>query len=187
TCSAMVETFARDGWQEINRLWEQKELSTEECANKTFELFDAVPDDIKKLMKSIEIDDYFIAFLKLCKRQEDKVYILSDGYDLNIQTILKKYNIDVPYFCNRLIYTDKFMIQCPHINQSCGKCGTCKTTLMKQLKEPGSQTIYIGDGYSDTCPATHADIVYAKGSLYAFCMENGIDAIPYQSFKDIIG
>jgi len=186
TCAAMVEAFARDGWKEINQMWENKELSTQECANRTFELFDTTPADIKKFIDSMEIDDYFIDFLNLCRSKDYKIYILSDGYDFNIQTILDKYNIDVPYYANQLVYTSVFKIQCPHINESCGNCGTCKTSLMYKLREKGSQTIYIGDGYSDTCPALNADLVFAKGTLYKFCTEKGLNVIQYDNFNDII-
>lgn len=186
TCTAMVQAFAREGWQELNELWEKKELSTEECAKRTLELFCAAPGDVAKLMDNMEIDAYFMDFLKLCRSQNDQVYILSDGYDFNIQTILHKYNIDVPYYANRLIYANGFKIECPHFNETCGMCGTCKTSLMSTLAGHECQTIYIGDGYSDTCPATHADIVYAKDTLYQFCSENQIDAVPFKTFQDII-
>jgi 2-hydroxy-3-keto-5-methylthiopentenyl-1-phosphate phosphatase len=186
TCKAMVQAFARDGWQELNQLWERKELSTEECANRTFELFRATPSDIAKLMDSMEIDDYFIDFLDLCRSNDYQVYILSDGYDFNIQTILHKYHIDVPYYANRLVYTNGFKIECPYFNESCGKCGTCKTNLMSSLGGNECQTIYIGDGYSDTCPASHANVVFAKDELYNFCLDNQIHAIQYKNFNDII-
>lgn len=186
SCAAMVEAFAREGWQEINRMWEEKELSTVECANRTFELFQTSPDELKDFLTKIEIDEYFPAFLEVCREKAYKVYILSDGYDLNLKTILEKHHLTVPYYCNQLIHADGFQIKCPYINESCGSCGTCKTTLMDKLQETDSQSIYIGDGYSDICPAAKADIVFAKGTLIKLCQEKGIPAFPYQNFQDII-
>lgn len=57
---------------------------------------------------------------------------------------------------------------------------------MLKLKEKDSQAVYIGDGYSDVCPATKADVVFAKDTLYEICREKGIQAIAYRNFKDII-
>jgi 2-hydroxy-3-keto-5-methylthiopentenyl-1-phosphate phosphatase len=185
TCAAMVEEFARDGWQELNDQWERRELSTQECANLIFALFDATIHDIARFIYEIEIDPYFSKFLELCRSHDYKVYILSDGYDFNIETILGKYNLQVPYYANKLVYGSAFAIECPYINEDCGKCGTCKTRLMESLKGE-CQSIYIGDGYSDTCPAQHADLVYAKDTLYRFCLEKGIKAIPYRNFNDIV-
>lgn len=187
SCFAMVKALARDGWQELNKQWEDKKLSTLECANQTFELFDASIDDIKALMDTIEIDQYFQEFLALCRGKGYEIYILSDGYDFNIQTILDRSNISIKYFANRLLYDQgRFRAECPHQSSSCERCGTCKTELMKQLTPEGSQTIYIGDGHSDMCPAAKADIVFAKDVLYRYCQKNGINAVLFTDFNDII-
>lgn len=186
TCAAMVEAFAKDGGEQINKLWEDKKLSTEDCANMTFDLFKADIEDVRKLLEGIEIDEYFKEFLSICKDKDYKVYILSDGYDFCIKTILDKYDIDVPYYSNKLIFNEKFKIECPLKNNSCGSCGTCKTSLMNKLKEPGDEVVYIGDGYSDTCAAMSGNIVFAKGFLLEYCRQKGIDVVPYNSFNDII-
>lgn len=186
TCAAMVEAFAAEGWQEINEKWERKELSTQDCANRTFQLFDAGIEDISKLMESMEIDDFFKDFLNICRELGYKVYVLSDGYDYCIDAVFQKNDIEAPYYANRMMYEQGFKIECAHFNEACGNCGTCKTKLMAALKEVGSQTVYIGDGYSDTCPAMNADIVFAKGDLYKYCQDKGIRAILYNNFADII-
>jgi len=185
TCAAMVEAFAAEGWQEINEKWERKELSTTECANRTFQLFDANMDSIEKLMGSMQIDNFFKEFLSVCQKKDYKVYVLSDGYDFCIETVFRKYGIKVPYYANKMAYDQGFQIECPNINIACGTCGTCKTKLIKELREAGSQVVYIGDGYSDTCPVVSADVVFAKGDLYKFCLEQGIAAIHYADFNDI--
>lgn len=186
TCDAMVQAFAEGDYDDINQLWVDKKISTKECANRIFELFNASIDDVRKLLDTIEIDDYFKKFLSFIHNKGYKIYILSDGYDLNIRTILNKYDINIPYYSNKLLYDDGFSIECPNVNMSCGQCGTCKSGLMKSLKGSSDRVIYIGDGYSDACPAKHADIVFAKGTLYKLCKNEGIDAIPFENFEDII-
>ena len=186
TCWAMVQAYARAGWEEINRQWENKEISTQECAQRTFELFDATPGELQKLVEGIDIDPFFIDFWHWCRKRDYPVRILSDGYDFNIRIILNKYRLPIPYYANRLIYDRGFKIECPYLNQTCGNCGTCKTALMQKLKHAHSRTIYIGDGYSDTCPARHADLVYAKGTLYEYCADQGLPVLEYQNFHDIL-
>jgi 2-hydroxy-3-keto-5-methylthiopentenyl-1-phosphate phosphatase len=186
TCFLMVNTFAGDGWKEIDDLWERKEISTEECASLTFKLFQADLDDVKKLLETVEIDDYFMEFMDLCQRQGDDIYILSDGYDLIIDTVFKRYGIEVPYYANRMLYGEGFQIAFPYLNLDCGQCGTCKSSLMKRLKGEAEQVVYVGDGYSDTCPAGKADLVYAKGVLYRYCLEKDIPVVGFETFQDII-
>lgn len=186
TCFLMVNTFAGDGWKEIDEQWERKEITTEECASLTFKLFRADLDDVRKLIETVEIDDYFMEFLDLCRKQGDDVYVLSDGYDLIIDMVFKRYGIEVPYYANRMIYEDGFQIACPYLNPDCGQCGTCKSSLMKRLKGDAEQVVYVGDGYSDTCPAEKADLVFAKGVLYRYCLEKGIPVVCFETFRDII-
>jgi 2-hydroxy-3-keto-5-methylthiopentenyl-1-phosphate phosphatase len=45
---------------------------------------------------------------------------------------------------------------------------------------------YIGEGYSDQCPAQYADIVFAKDALQAFCQRENISYYLYDSFIDVI-
>lgn len=186
TCRAMVQAYARAGWEELNRGWENKEISTEECANRTFELFDATPGELKKLVEGIDIDPFFIDFWQWCRDKDYPVYILSDGYDFNIRIILSKYQLSIPFYANRLVYNGGFSIECPYLNRTCGNCGTCKTSLMGELKDADSQAVYIGDGYSDICPARQADMVYAKGTLYKYCIDQGLPALEYHDFGDIL-
>lgn len=185
-CAAMVEAFAGAGWREINKRWERKEISTEQCANMTFNLFQADLSDLKRLLDTMEIDEYFKEFLGLCRERGHRVYVLSDGYDLCIEAVFEKYHINVPYYANRMIYDGSFKIECPGTNPACGICGTCKTRLMEELKGEGNTVVYIGDGYSDTCPATRADVVFAKKDLYRFCRDNGVSARYFTDFKEII-
>jgi 2,3-diketo-5-methylthio-1-phosphopentane phosphatase len=186
TCFAMVKAFASDGWEEIDRLWQEKKLSTKECANRTFQLFNAKPVDLELFLNTIEIDPFFKEFVQTAKIHGDKIVVLSDGYDFNIKTVFHKYEIDLPFYSNKLSYNGNFHIDCLYSDESCGNCGTCKTNLIKKLKGDSDSAIYIGDGYSDFCPAKHADIVFAKNTLLEHCLKSGIKATPYRNFGDII-
>lgn len=186
TCEAMVESFAAPGWQEINLQWERREISTEECAKRTFQLIQANLEDLNRLLDTIAIDGYFKEFVEYCRAKGYPYYILSDGYDYNIEYILKKNDLQVDYFANRLLYEDGFIISCTYHNPACGTCGTCKTTLLAKLKQANCQAIYIGDGTSDLCPAAMSDLVFAKGRLLKYCRARGLEVQPFADFQDIL-
>lgn len=183
----MVYKFCRPGWREINERWERGELSTEDCAQLTFRLMDATWHDVLQLVNSMELDDYFPEFVKLCQRKKYPIHILSDGYVELIKPILQRYGLHwLPVYANHLQYENGlFNIQCLKLNDQCAKCGTCKVTLLNQLRQ-NKRAIYVGDGYSDMCVCQHADLVFAKDALWDYCIKNQIAAHHYESFKDII-
>lgn len=187
TCSAMVKLFAIGAWEELNRLWEDKKLSTAECARQTFQLMKATPADLRQLLDGIEIDEDFPDFLAFCRERGYQVTVVSDGYDFNIKAIFARYKIEVDYYANKLSYDVKkgFAIESPFEDSSCRDCGTCKTALIKRLSSSGDRIVYIGDGHSDKCPVQAADVVFAKGFLYKYCLENGIKVSPFRTFRDI--
>lgn len=189
TCMAMAEAFARGNWQELELQWQKGELTTEECARETLKLFDAGEEELRKLLTDhVTIDSHFIPFAQFCRQKGHEIYVLSDGYDYNIETVFDKYGIkDIPYFANRLIIKGrKFDIECIHSSRECPRCGTCKAELMEKLKPEGALAVYIGDGYSDLCAAKKADVIFAKGVLLSHLCREGIPAMAFDDFSDIL-
>lgn len=187
TCDAMVREFARDGWQYYEKLWENGEISTEQCAIEISKLMDVDEEKLINLLNGIEIDEYFIDFLNFCRSYGYKVVITSDGYDFNIKTVLKRYGIEIEYYSNKMWFEDgKASVQFMNANGSCRKCGMCKRDILNQFKDEGVYIIYIGDGYSDLCVAKYADEIFAKRVLKKYCEENGIPHIPFENFNDVI-
>jgi len=191
TAAAMINAFVPEAdypaIMQISELWQRREISTMECANRAFQYFNADLNSMLSLLKTITIDDSFLQFLDICAQSGDQAYVLSDGFDLCIKTVFQKYAIDLPFYANTLVYDNGFNIKCPHSNPACGHCGVCKTSLMQRIKKTSRWSVYIGDGYSDTCPVIHADMVFAKEPLYTLCRDKGIEAIKFNSFAEIAG
>lgn len=185
-CCAMVAEFAREGWEKINLQWEAGNLSTEECAQLTLDLMDAEPGQLDDFFENMEIDDSFPDFVAWAEQQGYPIAILSDGYDNYIGKILNRNGLNIPYYANHLEYGQGWKIKCLHRDKDCQQCGVCKTEIMEGLIKPGYISIYIGDGYSDACPAEHADIVFAKNSLARLCAGKGIAFYNYDNFNDVL-
>lgn len=185
-CYTMVKIFAREGWAELNTLWEKGVLSTGECAQATLDLMSVLPEQLKAFFNQMEIDPAFPAFLKWAGERNHPVYILSDGYSSYIDLILKREQIDLKYYANNMEYHEGWCIDMPHHNPECGKCGMCKKGKIEELAGPGDIKIYIGDGYSDLCPARYCDIVFAKPTLAHLCAQEGITFYIFNGFGDIL-
>ena len=188
TCVAMSEAFAVGDWKSFEEEWAQGLINTAQCARKTFKLFDADRERLLRLLREIKIDDYFVPFLEMCRKRGYEIYILSDGYEINVRTILENHGIsDVPFFANELVISGgDFDIQSPHASDSCDECGTCKTELLNKLKPADALTVYIGDGLSDTCASKETDVVFGKGKLLAHRRENHLPVLPFEDFRAIL-
>ncbi|WP_072774174.1 MtnX-like HAD-IB family phosphatase [Desulfitobacterium chlororespirans] len=186
-CALLVETLAGEGWRELNEGWERKELSTLECARRTFKLFNSNdPEVFRQLIDQAVFDPRFSDFAAFCERRGFSLIILSDGYDFYIEYLLQREGLSLPYYANKLLFAPQLDVETPYSSGECELCGVCKLQLMEKLLKPGYRSVYIGDGTSDFCPAERADKVFAKSRLYQHCQEVGKEAQLFESFQDIL-
>lgn len=120
---------------------------------------------IKKIIsRNLKISKGFYEFYINTQRHGNKLIILSDGFDIYIEAFLKKYNMEIDFFSNKIIDTpDRTLsLKHPYHHPSCPMCGTCKSKILQNIKENYEKTIYIGDGDSDLCPSFYSDIFFGK-------------------------
>ncbi len=168
--------------------WRDYEISSKEMWEKIAEKVKVDEDEMGKLILSQEIDPYFPEFVKLCKDNGIEIFIVSDGFDFYIRKILERNGLsDVKFFSNKLWIEDgKVALDFPYPDSVCRICGNCKRNHMLTLSADEDIIIYIGDGYSDRCPAEYADIVFGKKELLKFCRERNIPVYEFETFKDVI-
>ncbi len=189
----VLEKFADKKWKEVEREWQAGKIGSRECLSRQIELLKATPEQITKLISKVELDPYFVPFIQKAEELGVLVTIVSDGFDLFIEQILKKnlgpsssYIKALPIFSNKLKkMNDGFEavfptpIPCEH------GCANCKAIVIKKLTSPDDMVLFVGDGLSDRYAARCAHITFAKGKLLDFCREKDIDCIPYGDFKKI--
>ncbi|RCK73603.1 MAG: 2-hydroxy-3-keto-5-methylthiopentenyl-1-phosphate phosphatase related protein [Ignavibacteriae bacterium] len=140
-----------------------------------------------------KIDTTFLDFLNFCstKNQNEKVldlFVVSDGFDLYIERILKKYQIsNLKFFANKLKIQDngKLTAEFPYTDEECTKCACCKRNHLLTLSADEDIIVYIGNGFSDQCAVNFADIVFARDKLQTYCQEKNISYYLYTNFNDV--
>ena len=178
------EKYTEGKWLESEKLWIEGKISSRENAIIQVGLLKNVSQkQLDDYINSIEIDDYFLDFVDYVKSKNIRLTILSDGFDLFIKKILERYDLDIPFYANRLIYKDgDFNIEFPYYNENCDKkAGMCKCQKVKENK-----FCYIGDGTSDLCIASKADLLFASKNLHKYCEKNKIKHSHFTSFRNII-
>ncbi len=137
-----------------------------------------------------EIDPTFISFVNYCKDSQHGLFVISSGLDFYISEILSRYNIEVPFFSNKMVFDEnlkELKIEMTYSDEYCTDCVTCKRNiLLTNTNDLGEEvSVYIGDGASDYCVSGFADIVFAKGKLASYCWKNNITYFEFASFADI--
>ena len=99
---------------------------------------------------------------------------------------------DVQFLSNKLelVSNDRssnirFQPTFPYTDETCDRCASCKRNHMLTMTGDDDLIVYIGEGYSDQCPAQYADVVFAKDELLKFCRHNNISSFEYRTFADI--
>ena len=68
----------------------------------------------------------------------------------------------------------------------CSMTALCKCDRIWSLRREGHRVIFIGDGVSDQCAVSQADIVIATGSLLDICIDKNIAHIPFENINEVL-
>ncbi len=187
---SFIENYANGDWQSIEQLWADNKINSKECLIEEFKLIDNLSEElISDFVKTVDIDEYFCDFYKRIKENNIDFYIVSDGIDYFIAKILERHSIkNINVISNHGEFSgDNFVITFPNDYEGCiNNAGTCKCKVLSDLRKKYEKIIYIGDGISDYCVASKADILYAKSRLIQYCIKNNIEYRAFENFSDII-
>lgn len=176
-------------WVDLLDKWRLGLISSRECLEKELSFSRADLDDMDRFVDAEEIDPYFKDFVDFCKQRNIELLIASDGLDRYVMRFLGRHGLDsIPVRANRLISNGKRLerIEFPYFDLlDCKRCGNCKLWHLEEKRSTGAAIIYVGNGYSDRCPAEHADFVFAKGELLAHCRERNIRHVSFENFRDV--
>ena len=189
----VLERFADKEWKEVEKEWVAGNIGSRECLSRQMDLVRATPEQLKLAVSHVKLDPYFLPFLKKAEELGVLVTIISDGFDILIEQVLKQ-NLQakpsavkgVPIFSNKLKKTATgFKAVFPTDHACSHGCANCKQAVMKKMTSLGDHVFFVGDGLSDRFAAKQAHLTFAKGKLLTYCQEDRIDHIPYKDFKKI--
>ncbi|MGI5819723.1 MAG: MtnX-like HAD-IB family phosphatase [Armatimonadota bacterium] len=181
--------------------WRDREISSIECLSGQWGLVDLPPDELIALIDTLQTDERFPEFVERARAAGAEVVVASDGLSFYLDRLMKRMGFEIcdadpdpehPGECiaryvNMAELTDEGVrITFPHSNEDCLQCGNCKSGHLARLQLKYDRVIYIGDGYSDRCPAMQADIVFAKDHLAKLMDEKGVEYEPFETFADVI-
>ena len=129
----------------------------------------------------------FKEFTDFCRDRDIDLRITSDGFSCYIREIFAKEHISVPIWTNEIEVAEDGTLFQNFVNQreGCDRCASCKCAGVLTTSDDSDTVVYIGDGYSDWCPAQMADVVFATRDLKRQCGELGIPHHPFDDFFEV--
>ncbi|NMM62386.1 MtnX-like HAD-IB family phosphatase [Clostridium sp. P21] len=184
---SIIKELANEGWKEVGDLWVDKKIGTEKCGKMQWDLIKYDDNYIKDFVKKFDINKGFIEFIEEMKKNSYEMVIASDGYDVYISEILKRYGLEnLKVICNSAKYNEGWKLSFLNSSKECAFCGNCKRDIVDDFKSKGYKVYYIGDGHSDICASKNADVIFAKSFLKEYCEKEKISYYNFNNFFDIM-
>lgn len=167
--------------------WKAGRIGSRECLKRELDAYPGDLSDLREFARRQPVDPGFEALRRECERLGIEVFVVSDGLDFYIEPFLEAHGVKVDFYANRLRLTSgQSQLDFPYYNEDCGRCANCKSGHVKRAKQAGAFTIYVGDGLSDKCAVSNADLVFAKGDLRTYCQGHAISHRVFSTLNDVV-
>jgi 2,3-diketo-5-methylthio-1-phosphopentane phosphatase len=185
TTDLILERFADPSWLAIEADWVAGRIGSRECLARQIDLVRASRQMLDGFARDAAIDPHFPGFAALCAAHRIPLTVVSDGLDQIAGAMLARAGLALPIVANHLDWLgeDRWRLGFPHARADCrAAAGHCKCATLSAV--PDGLRVLVGDGRSDFCAASVADLVIAKGALALHCGKN---RIPFEPFTDFAG
>jgi len=171
--------------------WKKGEITSRACLLGEAEMITLSLEDLYSFLDQFHLRNGAERFYHEIRNAGLPFYIVSDGCDLYIDYVLRRFGLgEIKFLTNHgRIENSRMVLEFPFDNDGCERCGTCKGVRMKEIlgKPPDRpKAVFIGDGLSDICALPQADLVFARGDLLEYCRKQNYEALEYRDFFDIL-
>ncbi len=151
---------------------------------------EVLPHDPEVLLAAVDalsLDKTVLDLVETVEGVGGALEIVSDGMGFHVQRMLASIGLpDVPIATNRAVLgAGAAGVSFPYGHPRCQVCGTCKRERVRIHQAAGRAVVFVGDGPSDQYAAHHADVVFAKASLAAWCGDQGIPYLSWDRLADV--
>ena len=149
------------------------------------------PALFEAVMETMPLDPAFPMFYHAVRALGIEFYVLTGGAAEGVHGYLAKNGLGEVVVYGNSLYVDNhtLLMKCGDAAEETfckkGLCGHCKTKHLEEARKQGKAVIYIGDGLTDLCAASHTDFLFAKDVLAHRCEKSGVPFMPFTGFCDI--
>jgi 2-hydroxy-3-keto-5-methylthiopentenyl-1-phosphate phosphatase len=182
----LLERFASPAWRDVEEEWRAGHIGSRECMTRQVALLRVTPRRLEQAIAELAIDRGFASFVRRCRRRGIGMTVVSDGFDVVIDQVLRTAGLLLPFFANRLVAVggDRWRVTFPSARSDCrALAGNCKCAFTEP--HATSLKVVVGDGRSDHCVAQCADLAFAKAELLALCRGSSIPHFAFADFYEV--
>ena len=99
----LFEQFADPSWRDVEEEWQAGVIGSRECMTRQVSLLRATPQELvaaaSRKSASIAV---FPSFVRECARNGFGMTVVSDGFDIVIDSVLRSAGLSVPFHANHL-------------------------------------------------------------------------------------
>lgn len=186
----ILEHFATDGWRALKKQFRAGQLSLRQYQEAAFRTTGATRQALQQVVVTkANTRPHFHDLYRYCQERDIPLAIVTHGLDFYVEALLRKEGLEgIPYYAvgtrfgpQGIQYTYSYTD-----GQCSGDWGNCKCAVLQLYRRQGYGIAYVGDGRSDFCPASTADLVFARSHLLEHCRKNGIPCVEFQDFGDVL-
>ena len=186
----LINRFTSGNWEAIDRDFREGKIGSKEAYSRIAKILSGEESAILHFVQEhSDIDPCFPIFYQYCRENDIDIKIISDGLDFYIKKILEIHHLsEIPFYANvtHFRHGEAIDISFPHSEEECGLCGTCKKKLIQLHRKEYDSIFFVGNGLSDRCAAQEADFVFAKDSLYPYCVDQDITCHFIKDFHEVL-
>jgi 2,3-diketo-5-methylthio-1-phosphopentane phosphatase len=187
----VVIKFAEPGWENALLKFKAGEINVRELWSYEISLLRKKRESeaVTYCVNSAKIRQGFREFVEYCYAQEIKIEVASSGMNFYVDSILEANGFTELPRARPIVQYDwrgRGVMVMPDNIRDCSMTALCKCDRIWRLRREGHRVIFIGDGVSDQCAVSQADIVIATGSLLDICIDKNIAHIPFENFNEVL-
>jgi 2-hydroxy-3-keto-5-methylthiopentenyl-1-phosphate phosphatase len=151
---------------------------------------EVLPHDRDLLLREVDrlgVDETLVSLVDAAAGVGAAFEIVSDGLGFHIERMLAPLGLDrLPVATNASVLGEGGAgVTFPYGHSACFVCGTCKRERIRVHQAARHAVVFVGDGPSDRYAAHHADVIFAKSSLAAWCEVENIPYEPWSQLSDV--
>jgi 2-hydroxy-3-keto-5-methylthiopentenyl-1-phosphate phosphatase len=188
-----IASIGRERWQQAEDAFRSGAIDFEGLLRAIFEPIVTTPEVVRAFVAThARFRPGFERLIRTCRERGVPFVLASGGLDLYILPALELLPAGLAdgleLRANHAEITpDGLRLTFPWRDApgACGRCGSCKGALVRELQRRGHRVVAVGDGHADRCMADVADVLFARGRLLDWCRSEGIPCLPFETLDAV--